>query len=598
MVTLEQLTRGLAEQKVNGASLGSSLVRLGIIDYKTLERVLSEELEKSESRKIGEILMDNKAITPEQLSAALQIQQKSGRLLGEILIEEGFLNQQQVFDALSTQFDIKHVEPEGFFFRKDVVGLLSNEDAVKYRAVPLRVAGKHLVVAMNEPFNFKAIREIESKVRMPVEAAYVTAENFKIAMTLAYASAAPSEKPADSLDNIQFASEDLRNKEAKRLVELMLRQAVIECASFIHLEPTKEGLSVRLRIDGVLQRQNPVPMALAPVFVDTLKELARLNVSQRRTIQSGYFTYPFQGRESSFKLSVFPVLVGFDFSREKATLKLLNRDAGLQRPEDLGFYLAVLEKYRALLKHESGVIIVCGPVDSGITATLYASLRHMVSENLSITTIERAIDTFIDGVAQTQVDLANGYTFKKGLNSVLMEDADVIMVSETEDYETANMVFQAALNGRRVLTSMHAHDSGNVHTLLREFGLDPLTLAMGLQGVLAQKLVRRVCGDCREPYRPPAEILESMRMRPNTTFYRGRGCQTCNFSGYKGRIGVFELFIPDESLRNALATGLPPDEARRISIQGGMYTLRMDGLKKALEGITTIEQVLGMSGKE
>lgn len=598
MITLEQLTRGLAEQKVNGASLGSSLVRLGIIDYKTLERVLAEELDKSESRKIGEILLEGRLIAPEQLSEALKIQHKSGKLLGEILIEEGFLNQQQLFDALSTQFDVKVVEPEGFLFKKDAVALLTYEEACRYKAVVLRPAGRHMVVAMNEPFNFRAIREMEEKIKMPVEPAYITAENLKIALDLAYTPAKTGAPPAAAAEKVRFASEDARKKEVRKLIDLILRQAVIECASFIHMEPSSDGLSVRLRIDGSLQRQNSIPISLSPIFIDTLKEIGHLNVGQRRTIQSGYFNAAFDGRETAFKISAFPVLVGYDFIREKITIKILNRDSGLTHLEDMGLYQAVLEKYREILKHKSGTVIISGPVDSGVTTTLYASLRRMVEGNLNIATIERTIDTFLDGVSQTQVDLQNGYTFRKGLNSVLVDDADVIMVSEIEDYETANLVFQAALNGRLVLTSMHALDSTSVYTILKEQGIEPLTLAMGLRGVLSQKLVRRICGECREAYHPPAEVLESLRLRPNSTLFRGRGCQACNFSGFKGRIGLFELFVPDETLINSLATGLPAEQARRIAIERGMHTIRMDGLRKALEGITTVEQVMAAAGKE
>ena len=596
LINLDQLTQGLMHQKKSGASLGSSLIHLGLIDYVTLEKVLAEELDKAQSRKIGEILLESGRLTLEQLNETLRLQQESGRLLGEILVEKEMLSPQQLFDALSTQFDVKVVEPEQMLFKKDLVDLLTRTEAASFKAVPLCMAGPHLVVAFHEPFNNRIVKEVEAKVNHPVEPAYITSENFKIALDKAYPDPKRYVKPAENRPGT--IQREAHKSEARKLVDLILGQALLEGASFVHLEPVQEGLSVRLRIDGALQRLTPVPPALQEEVVDTLKTMAHLKVEERHVIQNGYFTHRAVNKEAAVKLSTFPVLVGFDKQREKMTIKLLNRDASLERLEDLGFYSAVQQQYENLLLQKQGIVLISGPMDSGMTTTLYASLRILGDNNLSIATIEKNIDTFLDGVAQTQVDSARGYSFGKGLHSVLMDDADVVMVSEIEDDETAALIFQAALNGRRILSGVHASDATSIYSLLREMGVEPLTLGMGLSGVLSQKLVRRICVECREAYHPSSELLESLRLRPNTTFFRGRGCQKCAFSGYQGRIGLFELFVLDESLRNGIATGLSSDELRRLALQKGLHTLRMDGFRKALEGITTLEQVLAVSGRE
>jgi type IV pilus assembly protein PilB len=596
LVTLEELAKGLSEQKRIGASLGSSLVRLGFIDYKQLEEVLSGELEKVQDKKIGEVLVEMNMITEAQLSHALELQRTSGKFAGEILVEEKAITKEQLFDVLSTQFDIKTVEADDFLFKKDIVDLLPKADALRLKAIPLRKVGKQLIVAMTEPFNYQIIREISSIVKLPVEPAYVNTKKLEKAIKREYAE--KGDLSVLQRGNITETEDKAKTDDVKKVVDLILGQAIAEGAGFIHLEPNRSGLVVRFRIDGKLQTQSPVPAELTEDIIKILKEMARLKVEEQRTIQSGYFIYTHEGSETNFKISTFPVLIGYNTYCEKVTMKLLSREGRLEKLEDLGFYLAVQEKYIELLKSNSGVIIITGTVDSGVTSTLYASLRKIQHENLNIGTIERSIDTFIEGIAQTQIDLSRAYTFKEGLNSVVLDDADVLMVSELEDSDTANLVFQVALNGRLILTSLHSPESTSVYKILQDIGIDSITLAAGIKGVLAQRLVRRICGNCRESYQPAGELLENLRLRPRTPFFRGRGCQACNFSGFQGRVGIFELFIPDKTLRNSIATGLSANDIRRTAISNGMHTLRMDGLKKVLEGIATVEQVLGVSTKD
>ncbi|MFH0920485.1 MAG: ATPase, T2SS/T4P/T4SS family [Fibrobacterota bacterium] len=591
LITLEQLTRGLAEQKKHGTSLGSSLVRLGFIEYKKLETVLSEELERVQSRKIGEILLEQHVISEAQLADTLKRQKEEGKLLGELLVQLGYVSSQQLFDALSTQFDVKTMDIEGFLFKKEVLALLPYEALKALKCIPLRVVGGRLVTAMNEPFNQTHLNKIEALTKMPVEPVFIREEALQRAFAQEY--------PARGRDSALSVEGPSRQSEAAvRLAHLVLSQAIGEGASYVHFDPTPEGLSVRFRIDGVLQPQSPIPPVLSQGVLDFLKGLARLNAEARRVIQSGFFAYKFENAETHFRLSTFPVLTGYDTYREKASLKALNREGGLEKLEDLGFYTTALEKFQELLASKSGVLLVSGPVDSGVTTTLYCALRRIQRDSLHVATIEKFIDAFLPGVSQTQIDMVKGYTFKEGLRSVLMDDADVIMVSDLDEGGSGHALFQAALNGRLILTSMHAHDAASAYTVLRDMGLEPVAYAHALRGVLNQRLVRRVCPQCREAYHAAPELLESLRLRPQTMFFRGRGCQVCNFSGFRGRIALFELLVPDETLRTSIATGLTAVDIRRTAVNAGMMTLRMDGMKKVLEGITTVEQVLGITGRE
>lgn len=596
LVTLEQLSKGLAEQKKNGTSLGSSLVRLGYVEYRKLEAILSEELDKVQNKKIGEILLESKLITGVQLAEALKIQKTENKLIGEVLVDNQFISAQQLFDALSTQFDVKSVDLDSFLFNSKIVALLPLETAKALKAIPLNFVGERLLVALNEPFSRTLIQKVEAQVGKSVEPVFAPADMLIRAIERQFQVEVPEE--AVRLNEQVVGPIESRRQAAQKIVDMLLGRALMEGASFIHLEPTGRGLTVRFRVDGRLQAHSPVSEEITPDVVDYFKEAAKLFVNNRRVIQSGYFSRKFEGHDTHFKLSTFPVLTGYDLYKEKISIKVLSREGGLERLDDLGFYSASLEHYNSILNEKSGVILVAGTADGGITTTLYASLRRLRKESVSITTIERSIDAFVPGISQTQVDMVKGYSFKEGLGSVLLEDADVLMISEVEDVDTAQQVFQAALSGKLVLTSLHAQDLTSVFKFLSECSLDPLALSANLKCVLLQKLVRRICGHCREVYYPENDVLESLRLRAMTPFFRGRGCQACNFSGYKGRVALFELLTPDANVRNAIIGGASGGEILRAAVASGMLTLRMDGLKKVLEGITTIEQVLGVSSKE
>ena len=596
-ITLEQLTIGLADQKKQGSSLGSSLVRLGFIEYKKLENVLAEELNNVHNRKIGEILLESKAISGRQLAEALKMQKKEGKLIGELLVEMGFITSQQLFDALSTQFDIKSVNLDRFLFNSRVVSLLPLESARTFKAIPLSIVGDRLLVALNEPFNQVLLKEIQAIVNMTVSPVFAPMEMIVRAIDREFRVGIPEEEI--KLDEKVVSAAEAKCDAVKRIIDLLLSRTVSEGAGFIHLEPSSEGhLTVRLRIDGHLHAISPVPKEIMQDVIDCLKGMAKLFVNNRRIIQSGYFIGKYEARESQFKLSTFPVLTDHDTFAEKITIKVLDRDGSLDKLSELGMTVSTLENYTRLFTGKNGVILVSGLIDSGVTTTLYASLRHLKKESLNIATIERSIDTFIPGISQTQVDMAKGFSFKEGLNSIILEDADVIMVSEIEDSETAYLVFQAAMNGRLVLSSLHSKTMESVLAFLKECSLEPALLSTGLKGVLLQNLVRRICINCREVYYPNDDILETLHLEPRTPFFRGRGCEACGFTGYKGRTALFELLIPDDKVKASIISGAGCTDIIRMAYAAGMTSLRMDGLKKVLAGITTIDRVLGVSFKE
>ena len=543
VITLEQLAKGLEEQKRVSASLGASLIRLGYVDYKTLEKVLGDELEKLEYKKLGEMLLENKVISTLQLAEALSIQKKEekNKHIGEILIERKYLTSQQLFDVLSLQFDVKSVELDNFLFKEEALNLLPYELMCELKVIPLQKTPTHVLIATADPFNFNLMKQVERVLKMAVEPVFAKSESISLSLQKRFSVTIGGEASPSLRDIARQSGSGEKKDDLRNLVHMIIEQAITENASFVHIEPSGSGYSIRFRIDGKLHVESPVQGQLADDLVDHLKETANLSTANRRTMQTGHFLFPIGGRSIACKLTSIPVLTGFETFREKLVVKVLQQTGMLQRLDDVGFYIAVLEKYQTLLKTRQGVVLVVGPADCGITTTLYASLRHINDTGQHIATIEKTIDCFIEGVTQTQIDQVRGLGFKEMLKSTLIEDADAVMIGRVDDAEIARLALQIAMSGRMILAGMACSDATSVYAMLKEKGVENYLLSAGISGILGQRLVRKICGQCRESFTPPSELIDGLGLRHNTAFFRGRGCPACNFSGFKGRIGLFEL---------------------------------------------------------
>jgi general secretion pathway protein E len=375
-----------------------------------------------------------------------------------------------------------------------------------------------------------------------------------------------------------------------RLVNMVLLEAVRLRASDVHVQPYPDRVQVRLRVDGVLHNTVSVPRALLDATISRIKVMAGMDIAERRVAQDGRATVTVGDREVDLRISTVPTCYG-----ERAVLRLLDKGARLYHLEELGMHGEHLAVFRRLIEQTHGIILVTGPTGSGKTTTLYAALQHLNAEEKNILTLEDPIEYQLHGISQIQVSSRKGMTFAGGLRNVLRQDPDIIMVGEIRDEETARMAIQSSLTGHLVFSTLHTNDSASAATRLVDIGVEPYLVASSVIAVLAQRLVRRVCPHCREPYDPPAAVLAEVGLdgaSAGSTFYRGRGCPECLGGGYMERVGIYELLVLTEELRQLVLAKAPAGEIKRAAVRGGLVTLRMDGARKALAGQTTVEEVL------
>ncbi|MBU6428476.1 MAG: GspE/PulE family protein [Cyanobacteria bacterium REEB65] len=382
----------------------------------------------------------------------------------------------------------------------------------------------------------------------------------------------------------------LPDASVQALVDTIIRQALRDRASDIHLEPTGDGLIVRFRIDGLLRRIEHMPAHLAGVVVTRVKVMGDLDISERRAPQDGRRTGTFDGRKVDLRISTIPVLQG-----EKAVIRLLPQDTSFDDMEVLGFAPEAMRKYQTFLQHAQGLILITGPTGSGKTSTLYASLLQKRHETLNIVTIEDPIEYQLFGINQMQVHHKARLTFASGLRAILRQDPDIVMVGEIRDPETASIVFQSALTGHLVFSTMHTNDSVSAITRLLDLGVEPYLIGSALVGIAAQRLIRRICAHCREDYEPAATELESLRLEvldlPGK-LARGRGCPACFGTGYQGREAIFEILPLTDELREGILCRASEQDLRRMALSQGMEPLSKAGLRKVLEGTTTPSELL------
>ena len=380
-----------------------------------------------------------------------------------------------------------------------------------------------------------------------------------------------------------------------RLVNLIIMKAVKEKASDIHIEPEQEVLKARFRVDGMLHEAISLSKPLQAAVISRIKIMANLDIAERRAPQDGRFNIKMEGREIDVRVSCMPTLYG-----ENVVMRLLDVSSALLKLEDMGFPKEVLEKYNKLITRPYGIILVTGPTGSGKTTTLYASLSKINTIEKNIVTVEDPIEYRLSGIRQTQVNPKVKLTFANGLRSLLRQDPDIIMVGEMRDLETAEMAIQAALTGHLVFSTLHTNDAPGAVTRMIDMGLEPFLISSSVAAVLAQRLLRTICPKCKEKYTPTKEALKDIGLneKEKIEFYRGKGCSKCANTGYKGRIGIFELMMLDEKIRNLIVAKTTLEEIRKQAVASGMITLKENGIGKIKEGLTTIEEVLRVTQEE
>ncbi len=554
--------------------------------------------------RLGEALVIKQLITREQLDEALLYQSQKGhkKLLGELLVELNFVSEGQIMEMLAENYGLPFVTETAKIADPQIVEVLPREFLEEHNVLPLfRVRGV-LTVAVAEPANLFLIEEIERLTGDHVQ--IVASTKADIASSLqAYLPAANVFVVDDIYEDIDEADFSVIEKEVAdladlqevagrspvvKLVNYLIYSAVQDGASDIHIEPGNHRLRVRYRVDGKLFEKLSPPYQMHAAITSRIKIMSNLDISERRLPQDGDVHAMMEGRQIDLRISTIPGKYG-----EKVVIRIIDHRSAIVSLDKLGFSPQMLDGWKHVIAQPNGVVLVTGPTGSGKSTTLYSALALLNSDELNISTVEDPIEATLQGINQSQVNERAGYTFSNALRAMLRQDPDILMVGEVRDAETASIVTQAALTGHLCFSTLHTNDSPSAVTRLVNIGIEPYLVAATLRGVLGQRLVRKICPHCKRPYEPEAGIRETVEAYcgPVETLSQGEGCSRCRGTGFSGRIGIFELLIPDEVLVAAIARGAPLQELQAILGKQGFVTLQSDGMEKVKGGLTTVGEV-------
>ncbi len=564
------------------------------------------------NRKIGELLIQEKLVTQEQLTRALEEQHHSGERIGAALVKLGFVTEDVLVEFIARQFQVPQVNLSKLLIPKDIIGLIPLDIAHKYQAVPFGIMGSTLNVAMADPGNLFVIDDMRFLTRKNIQV-HVASDNV-IRKVLAQYYAGGEDSLSDvlgmlkeevELDLVQsteemdlsFLEDAAEQAPVVKLVNLILMDAIRKQASDIHLEPYEKTLRVRFRIDGVLYEMMRPPLQLKNAITSRIKIMSRLDIAERRLPQDGRIRLKAKGREMDFRVSILPTLFG-----EKVVLRLLDK-SGLQLDmTKLGFEESQYKYFREAIYHPFGMVLVTGPTGSGKTTTLYSALSDLNKVSHNISTAEDPIEYNLSGINQVHIQESIGLSFASALRAFLRQDPDIIMVGEIRDFETAEISVKAALTGHLVLSTLHTNDAPSTINRLLNMGVEAFLVASAVNLVLAQRLVRRICNECKVIEDVALETLLDLGVREDElgtfTCYRGKGCPVCNDTGYRGRIALYEVMPMHEQIRELVLMGASAAEIKKESIRMGMLTLRRSGINKLIQGITSVEEVIRSSAKD
>ena len=561
---------------------------------------------RKQKKSLGESLVEEGIITSDQLKQAKQEEKRSGLRLRKTLVKKGFISEEDLVFFLSNKLGLPRMELGGYLIDSNTIELIPEELARKHELIPLFKIGNRITCAMVDPWNVFALDEIRMKTGMIVEPTVATETEVKKALDENYGAKGTMEDVIKSIDEKKFDIKegeiDLKKLEGVaeepvviKLVNLIVMKAVREGASDIHIEPEEDMLKTRFRVDGVLHEVSSPPKHLQSAIISRIKIMANMDIAERRAPQDGRFTLKMEGREIDIRVSCMPTIYG-----ENIVMRLLDVSSVLLSLTDTGFSKEVLKKYEKLIFHPHGMILVTGPTGCGKTTTLYVSLDKINNVEKNIITIEDPVEYKLSGIRQMQVNPKVDLTFANGLRSMLRQDPDVIMVGEIRDSETAEIAIRSALTGHLVFSTLHTNDAAGALTRMIDMGVEPFLVSSSVIGVLAQRLVRTICKNCKEEYTPTEETLRDIGLvnESKIKFYRGKGCAKCMNTGYKGRIGIFELMIMDENIRKLTIAKAPHDEIRKQAVSSGMITLKQDGIEKVISGLTTVEEMLRATQEE
>ncbi|MGI6113897.1 MAG: GspE/PulE family protein [Mahellales bacterium] len=551
-------------------------------------------------KRLGDLLVESGVITQDQLKNALNLQKISKKKLGQILISQNLVTETKIMEILQLQLGIDFVDLNNIYIEPKLIGLVPQNLAKKYNLIPIKIEQDKLYVAMEDPLDFIAINDVKMVSTMEV----VPVISFKDAINNAinkyygseYAERAVKEYTrdinlADVANQIQTNSmdDDVNNAPIVRLVNSIIEQAVNMRSSDVHIEPLNEEIRIRYRIDGMLQNILTIPKNALSAIITRIKIIGGMNIAEKRLPQDGRVQITSGNTNIDLRVSTMPTVNG-----EKAVLRILDLDNFLFKREDLGFSKENLEKFDQLLKNPHGIILVTGPTGSGKTTTLYTMLAELNKIEKNIITIEDPVEYKIQGINQVQVNPKAGLVFANGLRSILRQDPDIIMVGEIRDTETVEIALRAAITGHLVLSTLHTNDAISSISRLLDMGIEPYLMASSMVGVISQRLLRRICANCKTPYTPNSLELSFLGLSPQDArvLYRGKGCSICNQTGYKGRVPAHEILVINKKVREMIGNNVSVDRIRDYCITNGMTSLKDDCVKLVLQGITTVDEAL------
>jgi type IV pilus assembly protein PilB len=557
---------------------------------------------------LSELLRERNLVGPDQFRELQEEHERTGKPLSQVIIDFGLVSEEQLLRAVAEHLNLEYLNLEDIDIDKAVLRIMPSSVARMYRAVPVSIAGNTVTVAVMDPYNAQLVGELSFILGKDVQLA--VAPSKQIEDTILRFFGEESESLKDVLEDMesQLASAEVVETATKtggtaaleelasqapivRFVNLILFQAIQDRASDIHFEPFEDEFKIRYRVDGALYEMAPPPKHLALPVISRIKVMSNLNIAERRLPQDGRIQLNIGGKQVDLRVSTLPTQYG-----ESVVLRVLDRTVVNLSLESLGMPNDIFEQTIETIKAPNGIFIVTGPTGSGKTTTLYSCLKRINTIDMKLLTSEDPVEYDIEGIMQVPINEAIGLTFARALRAFLRQDPDIIMVGEMRDLETAQISIQASLTGHLVFTTLHTNDASGAVTRMIDMGVEPFLISSTLQGVLAQRLVRKACTKCKIAYEPTEAVLSELALTKEDTqgrpFYYGKGCMECNETGYKGRKGLFELLVMSEPIRELINQRAPAGVLRARALELGMRTLREDGIRSILDGETTVEEVL------
>jgi len=549
-------------------------------------------------KQLGDILLDSGLVSPEQLAEAYGEHQRAGRALGRVLVDQGILTETQLVAALAQQIGMRFVELGDIQVDPSAVSIVPPAMARRHVILPFGFEDGKLLLAMADPANFLAVEDVRSIAQLEVKTCVATRGDVLAAIDRHYRADGELEDltavldAADDEEDLSSVREAVDDAPIVKYVNALITQAIQDRASDIHLEPTERDLRVRYRIDGVLHEVMRSPKSIQSGVISRLKIMAEINIAERRIPQDGRLSVSAHGRKVDLRVATLPTVWG-----EKVVMRILDNSTARLDLADLGFSEVNYERYSRSFIKPYGMILVTGPTGSGKSTTLYATLNILNRAEVNIITVEDPVEYRLPGVNQVQTNVKAGLTFASALRSILRSDPDIVLIGEIRDHETAQIAIEAALTGHLVLSTLHTNDAPSAITRLTEMGIEPFLVGSAVDCVLAQRLARRLCTKCREEYVPTPQALAAARFpwtegAPLPTLYRAKGCSACAKTGYKGRLALHEVMPSSEKIERLTVEHSPASMITQTALDEGMVSLRLDGMAKVLQGVTSIDEIL------